>query len=112
MATANETNSKPQVTKPKPEERRVYASLEEAKKHPVPREGWHLCQITDPSGRVRFTWCNGWHDALRRIAMSDGYIGVEIDKMPSKEKVEGMLAAMTAEDRALLLQKYIAKAKK
>jgi hypothetical protein len=93
----------------KTQPRQVFDSVEEAKRHPVSRKGWSLCQVSSPGGRVRYMWSNGWHSALLRVAQADGYAGAELTKVPTRERVEGMLAMLPEADRKLVLAKYKAK---
>jgi hypothetical protein len=92
-----------------PEDRRVYPSLAEAQKNrPEGKESWTLFQVTDPTGRHRWTWANYYSTALWQVAVdADGYTIISVDELPTKSEVKGMLAALSPEDRAVLIAEFV-----
>jgi hypothetical protein len=87
----------------------LFGTVEEARaakpqKHPK----WKVWRIGNPNGGERFVWADGIGHALRQAAIADGYSAVCLDrKPPNKEAVAGLLAALSAEDRAALLAPYV-----
>jgi hypothetical protein len=93
------------------EDKRVYDSLEDAKKgQPEGKPNWSLYQVTDPNGRIRFVWSGYDSMALWYVASEvDHYSVISMDDVPTKSEVSGMLAALSKEDRAALIKEYAAK---
>ena len=86
---------------------RIFTSLEEAQKSkPQNKPKWVLWTITDPSGKVQYTWSDTSVTARSRVAKADGYTATGQGKPVSKDRVASMLAAMSAEDRGALLATY------
>jgi hypothetical protein len=95
----------------KPEDKRAYTSLEDGQKNrPEGKENWSLFQVTDPAGRMRWTWAPYYERALWQVAVEqDRYSLIATDEVPTKAEVSGMLAALSPEDRAELLTQYAGK---
>jgi hypothetical protein len=91
------------------EDRRVYHSLDDAQKHrPEGKEKWYLLQVTDPTGRNRWTWAPYWERALWQVAADeDHYSVIDVADLPTRGEVGGMLAALSPEDRAVLIAKFV-----
>jgi hypothetical protein len=63
--------------------------------------------VTDPTGRHRWTWANYYSSALWQVAVDeDHYSIISMDELPTQSEVAGMLAALSPEDRAILVAQY------
>jgi hypothetical protein len=90
-----------------PEEKRAYATAEEATKNrPARRASWKLYPVTDPKGVTRFVWAGYRDTAVKWVAEADGYSVGDPGETATKEKVAGLLASLSAEDRAALLAQF------
>jgi hypothetical protein len=90
-------------------DRAVFGTVEEARAaKPERHPKWKVWRVAGPNGGERYVWADGLGHALRQVALADGYSALCLDRKPvSKEAVAGMLAALSAEDRAALLTQYV-----
>jgi len=101
-------NSRKAVTD---EDKKVYASLEDAQKSkPDGKENWALWQFTSPDGKVRWIWGPYGQKCLWWLAVEhDQWSAIAVDDLPSKTEVAGMLQALSPADRAELLKQFAGK---
>jgi hypothetical protein len=69
-------------------------------------EGWRLWEVRGPGGAV-YAWANGIGMALRRAALAAGFSASCLDRAVSKEQLAAGLAALSPEDRAILIAQYV-----
>jgi hypothetical protein len=82
-----------------------FSTPEEAQAFKPESEHFKLYQVTDPQGTVRYTWANGNNSALANVVLAAGW-SFSVLGTVSKDKVAGMLAQLTPEERAALLAQY------
>jgi hypothetical protein len=71
-----------------------------------PTNKWKLWMVLK-DGKERFCWAGGKDHAMRVIAMADGYTARCLDTKPvNPAMVSGMLATLSAEDRAVILAQF------
>jgi hypothetical protein len=98
-------NSRQGVT---PDDKRLYATLEEARANrPEGKENWWLWQITDPAGEHRWTWAPHGERAMWHVVEADDWTVIDVESVPSKAEVAAQIAALSPEDRAALLARYL-----
>jgi hypothetical protein len=86
----------------------VFGTAEEARaakpeKHPK----WKVWKVAGPNGAERYLWADGVGHALRQIALADGYAAACLDKQVNKATLAAGLAALTPEERAILIAQYV-----
>jgi hypothetical protein len=88
-----------------------FGTVEEARaakpdKHPK----WKVWKVVNAAGQERYLWADGLNHALKQVALADGYAARCLDRKPMNPGlVAGVLAALTAEERATILAPYLAK---
>jgi hypothetical protein len=89
----------------------TFPSVEEARAaKPEKHAKWKLWSVTCPDGQSCYVWADGIGHALRQVAIKDGYSTTCLDRKPvNPALVSGMLAALSAEDRAAILAQYVGK---
>jgi len=91
-----------------PEDVRVYTSLAEARANrPQGKETWDLRQFTSPDSISRWTWAPYGERGLWQVCEADGWSMINLGDLPAVSDGAGMLAALSPEDRAALLEKYM-----
>jgi hypothetical protein len=82
----------------------VYATKEEANEHkPEGKPKFKVFQVTSPNHPPRFVWSGSAWDALRIVAVADGYSAASIGALPTPEKALSILNQLSAEDRAAVV---------
>jgi hypothetical protein len=84
-----------------------FNTLEEANAAKPAGDKRRLYAVTGPDGKALYTWANGSGSALIYAARHLGYQATRQDKAPTREKVAGMLAQLSDEDRALLIRQLV-----
>jgi hypothetical protein len=57
---------------------------------------------------VRWTWAPYWERALWQVAVEqDGWSVLDVADLPTQSEVAGMLAALSPEDRAVLIAEFV-----
>jgi hypothetical protein len=83
---------------------RTYGTAAEAlADKPTDGQERRLYSVTSPDGSVVFTWAAGNGSALIAAARALGFQTAVHAKMPTRDKVAGMLSQLSPEDRAALL---------
>jgi hypothetical protein len=84
---------------------RTYGTAAEALANkPTDGKERRLYSVASPDGRVVFTWAAGNGSAIIQAARGLGFETAVHAKAASKEKVAGMIAQLSPEDRAALLE--------
>jgi hypothetical protein len=98
-------NSRKGVTE---EDVRVYTSLADARANqPEGKENWELWQLTTPDSIARWTWAPYYDRAIRQVVEEDGWNVATVDSLPTQDEVAAQRAALSPEDRAALLAKFM-----
>lgn len=84
----------------------AFATPEEAQAVKPAGDKLRLYRVAGPGGTVAYTWAESTGSAVIHVARSHGYQAGVLDKAPSKDKVAGLLAQLSADDRAALLAQY------
>src|SRR5262245_40028079 len=111
MIDTNKPETTEKAKKP-PRDRRVFASLEEAQNSGhsnMGDKGWAVFVVMTPAGKQFFTVAPSHAEAIVNAARHDGYGASTAGKVPTKDKVAGMLAQLSPEDRAALLTQFAGK---
>jgi hypothetical protein len=104
MTEQTDDNTTPS-TEAKPD-RGPFGSVKEAEEHKPASDKVRLYTVTRPDGTTCYLWGHGNSDScLAYVARVDGYKASRAGGA-SKEKLAGMLAAMSDEERAELLSQY------
>jgi hypothetical protein len=94
-------------------DRSVYADEAQARQHKPgpekdPRGKMRLFRVSDPDGKQWFTWSDGAWNAVVSMARSLGFSATAADARPlDKGRLTAALAALSDEDRALLIQQFV-----
>src|SRR5947209_5254489 len=80
----------------------------EAAQQSKPSNKWRLYRVTAPDGTACFTWAGGTGSAIINVAKAHGYKAGSLERTPSKDRVAGMLAQLSPEDRAVLVAQFAA----
>jgi hypothetical protein len=80
-----------------------FGTVEEARAAKPAGGNRKLYAVTTPEGKVWWTWADGVGSALIHYCRGRGYTVTLHEKAATKERVAGMIAQLTAEDRAALL---------
>jgi hypothetical protein len=80
-----------------------FKTLEEARAAKPAGGSRKLYAVQTPSGEIGWTWADGVGSALIHFCRGLGYTVTLHEKAATKEKVAGMLAQLSHEDRAALL---------
>jgi hypothetical protein len=82
----------------------VYKTEQEAKEHKPEGKAKHrVFQVTCPNHPPRFVWEASSWNALRVVAVADGYVASSLGALPTLTKARAMLVALSPEDRAAVL---------
>jgi hypothetical protein len=94
----------------------LFATLAECQQVAPPSGKFRAFCVTLPGGREAFTWACDVAQALVTAARHDGYTARVAEPKGSgpltRERLAGGLAALSPEDRALLIQQYVPAPKK
>jgi hypothetical protein len=98
-----------------PAHRKVYKTEDEAKAVKPPSDKFRIFKVTKGEGdskeTVGYTWASNVEGAIVIAARAAGYSAAVSDPKAAgpltKEKVSGFLAAMSDEDRAILIRQYV-----
>src|SRR5438105_2085322 len=69
---------------------------------------WKLFRVVAPGGTTYWTWAGGGDSALVQVAKSKGFAVSTAGAAPTRERVAGMLAQLSPEDRAALMGQFTA----
>jgi hypothetical protein len=85
----------------------IFATVEEAKANrPANKPKWQIFQVVRPDGSRVFLWNDGYAGSVFIVARKDGYSATPLDKAPSPEKIKGMLASLSEDERIALLAEF------
>ena len=111
--TTTPATTESKKTKAKAKSRQVHATLAEAKAN-VPADKSakeRVIEVLKDGKSVGFVWAGNAGKGLLAVARRDGYTAKIAEPKGAgpltKEKVAGALAAMTDEDRAILIAQYV-----
>jgi hypothetical protein len=74
-------------------------------------EKWKLYTVRGDGGRTWAMWSNGAGNALARAAAAAGFVATRADEPVSKDQLAAGLAALSDEERAVLIAQYVPAAK-
>jgi len=84
-----------------------FATEEEAQAGKPANPKTRLFRVTAPDGTISFAWAGETNTATLVVAKAAGYKAVAAEKAPAKVDLAAALAALSPEDRALLIQQYV-----